>query len=446
MKFGIAGLLVCTALAGCEREVILEGERFPVRAPLEASEQVEGEAAPVAPSGEPVNVSQPISLPAMQSNAEWSHRGGNSHHGGIHGALSAAPQRVWSVAIGAGNSKRNRVSAAPVVSSGRVFAMDSRSELTAVSMGGAVQWKTSLLPEFDRSGTEVSGGGLAATGGRVYATTGFGELVALDAASGKILWRQRFDGPVSGAPTVEGNTVYAVSSDGVAVAVDAANGKIRWSAGGVRSSKGVVGPGSPAINGGDVIVPFASGQISAYAAADGAGVWGAAVAGQRVGRAYAVMGDITGDPVVSGGVIYTGTASGRTVAVNAADGKRLWTALEGALNPPLVVGGSVFIVNDEARLIRLDAGTGEVIWSVAMPYYTNDKAKKMRAIYAHYGPVLAGGRIVVASSDGNLRMFSPVDGNLLATAEIGGGAASPPALAGGMLFVMGGNGQLQAFR
>ncbi len=446
VKLGIAGLLLCSALAGCEREVILEGERFPVRTPLEDSVAVEGEAAPTAPSDRPENLSQPIALPAMQSNAEWTHRGGNSQHGGIHGKLSATPQKVWSVSIGAGNSKRNRITATPVVAGGRVFAMDSRSTVSAVSLSGGTQWQASLMPEFDRSGTEVSGGGLAVAGGRLFATTGFGELVALDAASGKIQWRQRFDAPVTGAPTVEGSTVYAVSSDGVVSAVNAANGKIIWSSGGVRSAKGMIGPASPAISGGEVIVPFSSGQLSAYGTADGVGVWGAAVAGQRVGRAYATMGDLTGDPVVTGGMVYVGTSAGRTAALNAADGKRLWTAMDGALNPPLVVGGSVFVVDDEARLVRMDAGTGAVIWSVDMPYYTKDKAKKQRAIYAHYGPVLAGGRVVVASSDGTLRLFSPTDGALVGSADIGGGAASAPALAGGLLFVIGGNGQLQAFR
>ncbi len=51
-----------------------------------------------------------------------------------------------------------------------------------------------------------------------------------------------------------------------------------------------------------------------------------------------------------------------------------------------------------------------------MPYFTEDQAPQDRkAIYAHYGPVLAGGRLVVASSDGLLRFFSPTDGSLVGT-------------------------------
>jgi outer membrane protein assembly factor BamB len=92
-------------------------------------------------------------------------------------------------------------------------------------------------------------------------------------------------------------------------------------------------------------------------------------------------------------VIYAGTGSaGRTVAMSASSGERIWSAGEGALGPVAVAGGSLFLVNDEAQLVRLDAETGEVIWAVEMPYFTNDKIKRRKGIYAHYGPVLAGGR------------------------------------------------------
>jgi outer membrane protein assembly factor BamB len=308
-----------------------------------------------------------------------------------------------------------------------------------------VVWTADLKAEFDRDG-EVSGGGLAVQGNRVFATTGFGELIALDAGTGAIVWRQRLDSPLTGAPAVDGGAVYVVGRDGSAAAVSVEGGKILWQVPGTPASSGMIGASSPAIGDGEVLFPFASGEIAAVATDGGERTWGAAVAGKRLGRAYAVVGDITGDPVIAGGVIYAGTAAGRTVAIETKTGMRLWTANEGALNPPLVVGGSVFVVNDEARLVRLDAGSGAVIWSAEMPYYTRDKAKNRKAISAHYGPVLAGNRVVVASGDGALRMFDPTNGALVATADIPGGAASAPALAQGLLFVVGGNGQLHAFR
>jgi outer membrane protein assembly factor BamB len=103
-------------------------------------------------------------------------------------------------------------------------------------------------------------------------------------------------------------------------------------------------------------------------------------------------------------------------------------------------------VNDEAMLVRLDAETGAVIWTAPMPYFDTDKPKRQKAITAHYGPVLAGGRIVVASGDDLLRFFDPTNGAALGTVALPGGAAAQPALAGGMLYVVTGNGQLLAYR
>jgi outer membrane protein assembly factor BamB len=111
-----------------------------------------------------------------------------------------------------------------------------------------------------------------------------------------------------------------------------------------------------------------------------------------------------------------------------------------------LAGGSVFLVNDQAELVRLSASSGEVIWRVALPYFTETKRRKIEAIYAHYGPVLAGGRLVVASSDGALRFFSPTDGSLVGQVGLPDGAASAPVIVGGVIYVVSTKGQLHAFR
>lgn len=443
MKSATSLLALCLVLAGCEKEEILQGERFGTRTPLEASVPTAEQPNPVDPAGAQ-HRAVPLSLPAQQANADWTHRGGNVRHLPPHGALSSAPVRIWSTPIGRASDRRNRISAAPVVGEGKVFTLDSRMGLQATALSGAALWSSDLTPAGDRR-SDVSGGGLAYGGGRIYVATGYGELIAADAASGAVIWRQQLGAAVAGAPAVEGNTVYVVGRDSSGWAVDAKDGKVLWQISGTTGQPGMVGTSGPAIAGDLVILPMVSGEIRAVMKDAGIGMWQAAIAGQRLGRAYGFISDVTGDPVVAGDVIYAGNAAGRTYAISAA-GQTLWSAAEGALGPVLPVGGSVFLVNDEAALVRLDAATGELIWKVDMPYFEDDRPKKMKGITAHYGPVLAGGRIVVASGDGLVRFFSPVDGSIVATAEIPGGAAAQPALAGGMLLVVGQNGQLQAFR
>lgn len=422
------------ALAGCaEREVILSGERLAVR----------GEAGAVAAGA--ANRALPIALPAMQANADWPQRAGNVRHASPHGRLSALPQLAFSVPIGQGNTRRNRISAAPVVADGRVFTLDAVARLAATSTGGQPLWSVDLTPPAD-SANPVSGGGLAYGAGRIVVATGFGELVAVDPATGRIAWRQRLDAPVTGAPAVDGDTVYVVGRDGSAWAVDAGNGRVRWTLPGTPQDSGMIGSSAPAVTDRAVLLPFGDGTVTAALKGSGIRVWNTIVGGERPGRAFAQIDDITGDPVVQGATTFVGTTAGRTLAFDTASGEEIWAAPEGALGPVLAVGGSVFTVNDEARLVRLDAATGERIWSVPLPYFTTDRVRRRDAIVAHYGPVLAGGRIAVAGGDGVLRLFDPVSGALVATAAIPGGAASQPALAGGLLYVVGADGQLHAFR
>jgi outer membrane protein assembly factor BamB len=438
----LAGLML---LAGCEKELILQGERFSARAPLDASIAEEGKPAPTDSFGVVENRALPISLPAARTNAEWTHRADNAQHLMPHASLSAAPVRVWSANIGSGNSRKYRITAAPVIAGGRIFTLDAATDVTATSTAGATLWSIDLTPAGAR-GVAGSGGGLAFGAGRLFAATGHGELIAIDPASGGIVWRQKLDSPAAGTPTVENGIVYVVGRDSTSWAINAKDGKVEWQVAGTPSVTGMVGSAGPAVAGNTVLFPTGSGDLVAVLKAGGVQLWTASIAGARLGRGYTAVTDIAGDPVVDGSVTYVGNQSGRLSALETTSGVEIWSAHEAAYGAPLPVGGSVFLISDEAKLVRLDAKTGEAIWSVDMPYFVPAREKKRAEITAHYGPVLAGGRLIVASGDGLLRMFNPTNGALVGTVDLPGGAASAPALAGGMMFVVSGNGQLHAFR
>jgi len=170
------------------------------------------------------------------------------------------------------------------------------------------------------------------------------------------------------------------------------------------------------------------------------------VAGQRRGRAYANISDVTGDPVLADGVLYAANSSGRVVAIKPSNGQRIWTANEGAYSPVLPAGDSVFMISEQGELLRLDRETGQRIWGKRLPYFVARKVKRRDAVYAHYGPVLAGGRLIVASNDGLIRSYDPASGDLIGTTPIKGGAGSNPVIVGGTMYIVTQKGQLAAFR
>lgn len=436
LPLGLASVL---ALAACgEREVQLIGPREELRSVL--SDQVPGDIPTV-----PENRALPISLPAVSSNAAWTQDVGTPSTRPANAALSPAPVLAWSTNIGDGDGRRVHITSAPIVADGRIFTLDATGHVSAVSPAGALLWQTSLVPAQDNVG-EASGGGLAYGAGLLFVTTGFGELHAIDPASGGIVWTQKLLASSTGAPTVYGDLVYVTAGESEAWAINVKDGRIRWQITGTPSVNNFSGAPSPAVTDQFAIFGFGSGEVRTAYRQGGLGAWSTIVSGRRLGYARANVDDITGDPVVVGDTVYTGNISGRMVALELSTGTRKWTANEGPMGPAWVAGGSVFIVTDNNELVRLDATTGERIWGTQLPFFEVRKPRKQQAVFAHYGPILAGGRLVVASSDGVLRFFDPVSGAPAGQAALPDGAASAPVVAGGVLYVLSKKGQLLAYR
>ncbi|TDK50453.1 PQQ-like beta-propeller repeat protein [Antarcticimicrobium luteum] len=423
-------------LAGCaEPEIILPGEREDIR-PFAEARQVEDFSG---------NVSRAIRLPGQSVNAAWTQAQGTPAYRIAHPALAAAPRLVWSAPIGAGDSRRQRITAAPVVANGLIYTLDAAARVSAVTRDGAVAWSADLTPPADDQ-EQATGGGLAYHDGTLYVSSGFGLLTALDAATGKQRWQQKLDATGSGQPTVYKGLIYLVAGDDTGWAVHTDDGRIAWQVSATPSITNVLGAPAPALTPDLAIFAFGSGDLMATFRRGGLRRWYASVAGQRKGRAQALIMDVTGSPVVVGKRIYAGNHAGRTVAYELDTGERLWTAQEGALGPVLPAGDSVFAVTDRNQLVRLDARDGATVWAVNLSDYLRDSSKKRGAVYANYGPILAGGRIVVASNDGFLRFFDPKDGSLSASAQVPGGATSAPVVAGRTLYVVSATGELHAFR
>ncbi len=435
-------LIVPLVISCAKKEEIFEGERFDVRTPLaQAYPSVDGEPRPDQTAV--VNRSVKIKLPKQINKSSWTHRNGGADHSLSHLSLGANLTRLWSVNIGAGNDRKHRITSDPIIAGGQIYTLDAQSRVMAHTPIGAAVWVRDLTPASDKS-DEATGGGLAYGDGVLYATSGFGEITALRASDGSVLWKQKLDAPITSAPTVSKDRVYVVSRDNRAWALKTKNGRIDWQQQSTRTDAGLIGGASPAAAGRTVILPFSSGEMVSALTRNGLRVWSVAVSGSRRGQARSNIGDISSDPVVTKSRVYAANQSGRITAVARRDGKRVWTANEGSYSPVWPVDNSVFLVSDAGQLVRLDARSGEAFWAVDLPRYKKDKTR--RDSYTHFGPILAGGRVIVASSDGGLRSFDPVSGDLLTTVDIPSGAASQPAIVDGVLYVLSQNGQLHAFK
>ena len=258
---------------------------------------------------------QPLALPPPALNADWTHRNGAAAGRLAHPALRPVPQLIWSVDLGTGDAKRRRLLTGPIVSGGLIFAMDAAGQLSAVTRDGRLAWSRSLVPaaQVPDSGP---GGGMAAAGGVLYVTTGFGEVFALDPRTGGTIWQVTLEAPIRAAPAVDDGRVIVVLRDDTSYALDAGSGATLWRMQGAGGT-GLLGGASPAADGQLVVLPFASGEVLGVLARNGLTVWGTAVTGGRRDLARNRINDVSGDPVIDGDAIFASNQSGRTVRIDA---------------------------------------------------------------------------------------------------------------------------------
>jgi outer membrane protein assembly factor BamB len=436
------GLCGATALlAACsEPDVILPGAREDVRSVLQNSGDLELEQAAFAG-----NQVRAIALPAARANPDWTQGTGTPATRISHPALGSTLTLQWASNIGAGDSRKYRITADPVVSGGRVFTLDAQSLVTATSTSGAALWQSDLRPARDQAG-DATGGGLVVAGDTVYVSIGYGVLAALDAATGATRWTQQLDASGSGTPAVAGDLVYVTAGDTTGWAINRIDGTVAWQIGAGEDTSNVLGAPAPALTEDLAIFAFGSGEVQAVFRRGGLNRWDASVLGKRPGRALGNISDVTAAPVVDNGRVYVGNQAGRIAALDAESGARLWSAREGATGPVWPAGDSVFAVSDLNELLRLDAADGSRIWGVELPNFTERKPKRQSRIVPHHGPILAGGRVIIASGDGVLRSYDPASGALAGSVEIPGGATTAPVVAGGTLYVVSARGQLLAYR
>ena len=59
---------------------------------------------------------------------------------------------------------------------------------------------------------------------------------------------------------------------------------------------------------------------------------------------FKANGEISGSPTVVGDIVYFATLAGRTYALNARNGRQVWTYPDGKYSPVVAVHGRLFLV------------------------------------------------------------------------------------------------------
>jgi len=364
--------------------------------------------------------------------------------------------------------------------------------------GPKTNWTEWISEDIDA----ISSSSPVIAGGKVFVVCGPGsmsgstedipQLVALDESSGDIIWNVSIPAAVYGSwasPAYDNGMVFTATGPELGC-YNAKTGEKLWSFDDTLGSQGVVGSG-PAIADGKVIfndwdgshyycldeytgdllwsfkvkgdaqsVPaYADGKFYLTSWEYGSSYQGNtycvdAATGKQIWHTNNVVASLCGSPAYKNGILYLTTynfyGNGELLALNAADGQIIWKqSIERSDSTPAFAYGNVYVCGGASGYSNLqtycfNATTGSPVWST--PSKTTDEG----GIGGWTCSVAVADGLVYVGSEGtgyfgyeNLYALDAFTGDVVWNAPYAG---SSPALSDGMLFSIGGDQKVYAFK
>jgi outer membrane protein assembly factor BamB len=263
----------------------------------------------------------------------------------------------------------------------------------------------------------------AAADGIVYVGRLDGILYAFTGATGRSVWRRSFEPYCTFAsPTLGKGVLYETflpgpcnwgprDKPGLTVALDAATGRVLWR---------FLGPASesaPLLHDGTL-----------YLGAWDHHLYALDVRGKkpRVRWRFEADGELNSSPAYANGTVYIGSRAGTVYAVDARTGRERWHTSgfshEDFYATPTVAYGRVFVGNTDGTMYAFGAATGHLLWSAhAGSYVYTAAAVWRRTAY-------------VGSYDGNVYAFDAATGDLRWKTDLGGSIHGAPTVLTGLVY------------
>ncbi|WP_264295425.1 PQQ-binding-like beta-propeller repeat protein [Altererythrobacter sp. CC-YST694] len=428
-----AALSACGVFGGKDKpKTPTIGNRVPILSRIESGTTVDSSLASVS-----------VVIPAAQVNADWSQAGGTASKSYGHLAIGASPDELWTARI-AGSGPKRRLAASPVVGGGTLFVVDTDAVVHAFDANNGSQKWTYRMPVPGKSESSAFGGGVSYSNGRLYATNGVGDVVALDATDGKQIWSVKPSGPLRGAPTIAFNMIFVMTQDNQIFALNPTDGGVAWNESGSVGQAGVFGVAAPAAGQGTVIAGYSSGEVAAYRYENGREVWTDALSRTNISTEVGALTDVDADPIIDSGRVYALGQGGRMAAYELITGQRIWELNLAGISTPALAGEWIFTLTDDARMLAIARGSGKVRWLTQLQGWKNPKKRTNRIFWT--GPVLAGNKLWVASSRGEVLALDVLTGAPAPFRNLKTPVSLAPIVANQTLYILDDDGTIHAYR
>ncbi len=336
-------------------------------------------------------------------------------------------EKQWSRSVGDGQGKEwNQLELAAEGS--MLYAADVNGLVMAMNREtGKVLWKQELdLP--------VSGG-VGAGYGLVLLGTLKGEVIALDSSSGEEKWRARVGGEVLSAPASNGNVVVVQTQDDRLIGLDAYDGRQLWRYDSTPAVLTLRGTGSPVVTNRLAVAGLSSGKVIAVDVERGIPVWEQRVAVPKGRSELERIVDIDGGLLLSGGTLYVVTYQGQLAALDLQSGRPLWQRQASSYVGVAAGFGNIYLSQASGSVEGIDERSTSALWS-------NDALARRQLS----SPAVFSSNVAVGDLEGYLHLLSQVDGRFVGRVRVDSdGLRARPLVVGDWLYAYGNSGKLVAY-
>lgn len=339
-----------------------------------------------------------------------------------------AVHRVWSVGVGGGGGNQ-LLGLAPDSHNDLVAAASAGGHVLVVNaQNGRIEWQRHVKGRLS--------GGPAIADGVVAVGTRAGDVIALDAATGKILWRHYVGAPVIVTPAIGDDQVVVHTMAGRLTGLDAKTGTQQWTQSSTPPSLSLRTAAAPLILNGVAYGGFANGKAMAVDMTSGKLLWSTQVAAGHGSNEVANMVDVGRVMAYAGGDLYVATYQGKLAALIASNGQTVWGRKISSYTGVTLDASHLYVSEADGRVRAYDLVTGVPVWSY-------DKLA-----YRGLSPAVPFGSVVaVGDRFGFLHFLGRNTGAYLGRVDMGDGAIRmAPVIVGKLLVVLGGEGDLVAYR
>lgn len=293
----------------------------------------------------------------------------------------------------------------PVFSNQNIFYADNNFYIFSKELDkGKIIWQTQLKKEKKEKLPFI--GGFALDENILFITTGLGNVYAVNAKNGEILWSKNFLVQFSRPPLVHKAKVYVVSDDNQTFALNSKKGDLLWSHSGNLEEVSIIGGSKPIIQKNILVVSYSSGEIYALNANDGTLIWFDNITSGNF-FSKSPLNDIQSPLSIVGNMIFVPTFSDKFIVYELENGNEIWNLKISSVNPAVISGSTAYVIDTSGRLLCLDKNSGKLLWAVQLRISSNGEE------ITWYGPLLSSNKLLLGNSKGLVISISPFTGRLL---------------------------------